>query len=70
MTVSDLISKIVDSHVSIAVNEYKGNEHTGRRWIAERHESIRAVLPDDVLQCEVAAIVPYYDRISIEIEAK
>ena len=68
MKVCELISKIVDSYVDIAINEYKGLEHTGRRYIIEKHSSDFTHIPEDVWNAEVNMIVPYYDRISIEIE--
>lgn len=68
MKVCELISKIVDSYVDIAINEYKGFEHTGRRYIIEKHSGDFTHIPEDVWNAEVNMIVPYYDRISIEIE--
>lgn len=68
MKVCELISKIVDSYVDIAINEYKRLEHTGRRYIIEKHSSDFTHIPEDVWNAEVNMIVPYYDRISIEIE--
>lgn len=68
MKVCDLISKIVDSYVDIAINEYKGTEHTGRRYIIEKHAKNYRNIPKDVWNAEVSMIVPYYDRISVEIE--
>lgn len=70
MKVCDLINKIVDSYVDIAINEYKGNEHTGRRYIIEKHSKNYKNIPEDIWNAEVSMIVPYYDRISIEIEAR
>ena len=69
MLVKDFFSKIPGSYVEIAVNEYKGNDHTGRRWVFKPYESAKGKLPDDVWNKEVSAIIPYYDRISVEIEA-
>lgn len=68
MKVSELMCKILDSY--IAINEYKGLKHTGRRFIIERHSNNYTHIPDDVWNAEVNMIVPYYDRISIEIEAQ
>lgn len=68
MTVGELISKIPDSYVELAINEYEGAEHTGRRYIIEKHSTDYKHIPEDVLNKEVKIIVPYYDRISIEIE--
>ena len=70
MKLCDLISKIVDSYVDIAINEYKGTEHTGRRYIIEKHAKNYRNIPEDVWNAEVSMIVPYYDRISVEIEAR
>lgn len=70
MKVSELMCKIPDSYIDIAINEYKGPEHTGRRFIIERHSNNYTHIPDDVWNAEVSMIVPYYDRISIEIEAQ
>lgn len=70
MRVCDLISKIVDSYVDIAINEYKGYDHTGRRYIIPKHSTDYTHIPEDVWNAEVNMIVPYLDRISIEIEAK
>lgn len=68
MTVGELISKIPDSYVELAINEYKGLEHTGRRYIIEKHSTDYTHIPEDIWGKEVAMIIPYYDRISIEIE--
>ena len=69
MRVCDLISKMVDSYVDIAINEYKGLDHTGRKYVIEKHSNDYTHIPEDVWNTEVNMIVPYYDRISIEIEA-
>jgi hypothetical protein len=70
MKVCELISKMVDSYVDIAINEYKGFDHTGRRYIIEKHSNDYTGIPEDVWNAEVNMIVPYFDRISIEIEAQ
>lgn len=70
MKVCDLMSKIVDSYVDIAINEYKGLDHTGRRYIVEKHSHDFTKIPEDIWNAEVSMIVPYYDRISIEVDAK
>ena len=70
MRVCDLISKMPDSYVDITINEYKGKRHTGRRYNIEKHSNDFTHIPEDVWYAEVSMIVPYYDRISIEIEAK
>lgn len=68
MLVKDLISKIVDSYQKIVINEYEGFKHTGRRWIIEPHSIDFTNIPKDIWNTEIREIVPYYDRISIEIE--
>lgn len=68
MLVKDLISKIVDSYQEIVINKCKGNEHAGRRWIIEPHSIDFTNIPKDIWNTEIKEIVPYYDRISIEIE--
>ena len=70
MTVGELLCKMVDSYVDIAVNEYKGAEYTGRRWIIPRHSVNYRDIPEDVWETEVSMIIPYWSHISIEIEAK
>lgn len=65
MKVCDLISKIVDSYVDIAINEYKG-----RRYIIEKHAKNYRNIPKDVWNAEVSMIVPYYDRINVEIKVR
>lgn len=70
MKVCDLISKMVDNYIEIAINEYKGSEHTGRRFIIEKHSNDYTNIPEDVWNAEVRMIVPYYDRISIEVESE
>jgi hypothetical protein len=70
MKVCDLISKMPDNYVDIAINEYKGLKHTGRRYIIEKHSNDCTHIPEEIWNAEVNMIVPYYDRISIEIEAK
>ncbi len=69
MLVKDLISKIVDSYQEIVINEYKGDEHTGRRWIIEPHARNYTNIPEEIWNTEISMIVPYYSRISIEVEA-
>lgn len=69
MKVCDLISKIHDSYVEIAINEYRELKHTGRRYIIEEHSTDYTHIPADVWNAEVSMIVPYFGRISIEIEA-
>ena len=68
MTVGELISKIPDSYVELAINEYDGLDHTGRRYTIERHSTDYTHIPEDIWNKEVRMIVPYYDRISIEVE--
>ena len=70
MKVCELISKMVDRYVDIAINEYKGMEHTGRRHIIEKHSNDYTNIPEDMWNAEVSMIIPYYDRISIVIEAE
>lgn len=70
MKVCELITKIVDSYVDIAINEYKENEHTGRRYIIEKRSKDYRNIPKDIWNAEVSMIIPYYDRISIEVEAQ
>lgn len=68
MTVGELISKIPDSYVELAINEYEGVEHTGRRWIIEKHSTVYTHVPEEIWNKEVEMIIPYYNRISIEVE--
>lgn len=70
MKVCDLISKIHDSYVEIAINEYSGLKPTGRRYIIREHSTDYTHIPADVWNAEVRVIVPYFGRISVEIEAK
>lgn len=67
MKVCDLISIMPDTYVEIAINEYDGIEHTGRRFIIPKHSTDFTHIPVDVWNHEVSAIMPYYGRISIEI---
>ena len=67
MKVCDLISIMPDTYVEIAINEYDGVEHTGRRFIIQEHSTDFTHIPVDVWNHEVSAIIPYYGRISIEI---
>jgi hypothetical protein len=68
MTVGELLSKIPESYTEIAINEYDGVEHTGRRFVIEKNMKNRSSIPEEFLSKEVSVIVPYYDRISIEVE--
>lgn len=68
MTVNDLLRKIWDSYVEIAINERKGNEHTGRSWMIKPHAIITTKIPEEIQNAQVAAIIPYFDRIAIEVE--
>ena len=70
MTVGELISKIPDSYVELAINEYDGLEHTGRRYIIEKHAKDYTHIPEDVWNKNVRMIIPYYDRIRIEVDKK
>lgn len=70
MTVGELISKMSVHFVELAINEYKGQEHTSRRYIIEKDSTDYTHIPKDVWNAEVANIIPYYGRISIEIEKK
>lgn len=67
MKVSDLISIMPDTYCEIAINEYDGVQHTGRRHIVPAHSTDFTHIPADVWEHEVSAIIPYYGRISIEI---
>ena len=67
MKVCDLISIMPDTYCEIAINEYDGVNHTGRRYIIPEHSTDFSHIPTDIWNHEVSAIVPYYDRISIEI---
>lgn len=68
MKVGELMSKIVDSYVSIAINEYKSKEHTGRRYVIAPHSVDCRHIPEDIWNAEVSMIVPYYSHISVEVE--
>lgn len=68
MTVGELISIIPDSYVELAINEYDGLEHTGRRYIIEKHSTDYTHIPEDIWNKKVRMLVPYYGRISIEVE--
>lgn len=68
MLVKDLIFKIVDSYQKIVINEYEGFKHTGRRWIIEPHSVDFTNIPKDIWNTEIREIIPYYDKISVEIE--
>ena len=70
MLVKDLFSKITDSYQEIAINEYEGSEHTGRRWIIKPHSTDFTNIPEDIWNTEISMIVPYYNRISIEVELR
>lgn len=70
MKVHELLNKIIDSYITIAINEYRDLDHTGRRYVIEEPLSNFSSIPEDVLNADVERIVPYYDMISIEIEAK
>lgn len=69
MIVKDFISKILDSYQEITINEYDGLEHTGRRWIIEPRSKDYRHIPDKIWNKEISAIILYYSRISIEVEA-
>ena len=68
MQVKGLLEKNSDSCQEIAINEYSGQEHTGRRIIIKPHQTDFSGIPEDILAAEVSMIVPYYCRISVEIE--
>lgn len=70
MLVKDLISKIVDSYQEIVITEYEGVKRTGRRWNIEPHAIDYRNIPEEIWNTEIREIVPYYDRISVEIERK
>ncbi len=67
MTVKEFLSKITDSYQEIAINEYDGREHTGR-WLATPHSVNYASIPEKIRNREISAIIPYYGRISVEVE--
>ncbi len=67
MTVKEFLSKITDSYQEIAINEYDGREHTGR-WLIAPHSVNHASIPEGIQNREISAIIPYYGRISVEVE--
>lgn len=67
MTVKEFLSKITDSYQEIAINEYDGREHTGR-WLVALHSVDYASIPEEIQNREISAIIPYYGRISVEVE--
>ena len=67
MKVCDLISKILDSYVDIVINEYKGTKRTGRAYLIKKHSTDCTHIPEDIWNLEINMIVPYCDRISIDI---
>ena len=69
MKVKELFCKMVDSYVEIAVNEYKGVEHTGRRWILEPHAIDYTCIPKEIWDKEVIMIVPYRRSIEIDVDS-
>lgn len=68
MTVWELVSKMPYSYLELVINEYDGLDHTGRRYTIEKHSTDYAHIPEDIWNKEVSIIVPYYGRISIEVE--
>lgn len=70
MKVHELLNKIIDSYITITINEYRDLDHTGRRYVIENPISDFSSIPEDVLNADVERIITYYNMISIEIEAK
>ena len=70
MKVSDLLKVIPENYIEIAINEYKGTKHTGRRHLIGPHLKDITETPDDFLNAEITCIIPYYDRLTVEVEAK
>lgn len=70
MKVNDFLKVVPDNYLEIAINEYKGVEHTGRRHVIRPHLKGMTDTPEDFLNAEITCIIPYYDRITVEIEAK
>lgn len=67
MKVCDLISIMPDTYCEIAINEYDGVKHTGRRYVIPEHSTDFTHIPADIWNHEVSAMMPYFGRISIEI---
>lgn len=70
MKVCDLISKIPDSYMEISINFYDHITHKRERYIIERHFVDYNNIPNNVWESEIDMIVPFYDKISIEVNAK
>ena len=69
MTVAEVLGAIKDNYVEVRVNEYRGLDHTGVRYVFEPHKLNVSVLPQNIQNREVTEIVPYWDSISVDIDA-
>lgn len=69
MKVKDLMSKMLDSYIRISISVYKRNEFTGERYIVEPHATDYRNIPGNIWNKEIRAMVLYYDKLSIEVDA-
>lgn len=69
MKVKDLISKMIDNYMRISISVYKRNEFTGERYIVGPHATDDRNIPGNIWNKEIRAMVLYYDRLSIEVDA-
>ena len=67
ITVKDFILKTVDSYAGLSVREYK-NDECIRKIDLEKHKWHCTDIPEDLLNMEITSIVPFFDRVMIEVD--
>lgn len=69
MTVEGFIKITPGSYVDLAINEYEGDKNI-RRVVLEKNKWSAADIPEDLLKKEIVAIIPYFNIISLEVNAE
>jgi len=68
MKLNELLCKMLDNYVEIIVYECNGIERNGKCYSIKPHTINFEFVPNDVWNANVQFIIPYHDRIAIDIK--
>lgn len=67
ITVKDFILKTDDSYAGLSVREYEKDECI-RKIDLEKRKWHCSDIPEDLLNMEITSIVPFYDKVILEVD--
>lgn len=67
MKLNELISKMLDNYTEIMIYECVGINRTGRRYLIKPHVVDFQFIPSDIWNADIQFIIPYHDRITIDV---